>query len=372
MTSAAMQIGFYAPLKSPEHPVPSGDRKMARLLIQALETAGHEVELISQLRSFHGAPDGYAGLHDEANHELNRLRQRWNTGYKPDVWFSYHVYYKSPDLLGPVICRELDIPYVTAEASYAPKRDRDGWQTEQQIVRQAVTTAALNICFTERDRDGLAKLLPSTSLVLFPPFIDVAPYRQVLPDRNPARLITIAMMRNGDKLASYDMLASALERLNNRDWTLSIIGDGPKKEAVRKLFAPFEGNIEWLGQKSESEIAALLQAGGIFVWPGTGEAYGIAYLEAQAAGLPVVAQATAGVPAVVMSGKTGLLVEEGDFKAYADAIQSLLDDPKKAMALGQAARRFVHSERSLEPASIKLNELLNGLLQRREKGGNGG
>ena len=40
-----MRIAFYAPLKSPNHPVPSGDRLMARLLIAALQRAGHDVEI---------------------------------------------------------------------------------------------------------------------------------------------------------------------------------------------------------------------------------------------------------------------------------------------------------------------------------------
>lgn len=334
---------------------------MARLLIRALEMAGHEVEVVSHLRSFHRTPDAYAALRNDAVDELQRLRQRWKNTPKPDLWFSYHVYYKSPDLLGPVICKELDIPYVTAEASYAGKRDADGWQAEQESVRDAVATAALNLCFTARDRDGLATLMPEASLALLPPFIDVAPYRQP-PNRDPARLVTIAMMRKGDKFASFDMLASALAQLDDRDWTLSIIGDGPEKAAVQALFSPFGDRIEWVGQKNETEIAVLLQAGGIYVWPGVGEAYGIAYLEAEAAGLPVIAQATAGVPAVVMSGTTGLLVEEGDIEAYANAIRSLLDNPQDALALGQAARRFVHDERSLEQAAIRINGLLQGLM----------
>lgn len=344
---------------------------MARLLIRALETAGHEVEVVSHLRSFHRTPDTYAMLQDEAERELDRLRQSWNSRRKPDIWFSYHVYYKSPDLLGPVICKELGIPYLTAEASYAAKRDHDGWKAQQERVRDAVATAALNICFTERDRGGLASLILEASLALFPPFIDIAPYRQV-PDSNPTRLITIAMMRKGDKLASFGMLASALARLDDRDWTLSIIGDGPEREAVQRLFSTFEQRIEWLGQKNETEIAALLQAGGIYVWPGTGEAYGVAYLEAQAAGLPVVAQETAGVPAVVMAGTTGFLVKDGDIQAYADAIGFLLDNPKEAMALGHAARRFVHGERSLEQAAIRMNELMRGVADRREERGNDG
>ena len=52
-----MRVAFYAPMKPPDHPVPSGDRRMAALLMQALSLAGHEVELSSRLRSRDGAGD---------------------------------------------------------------------------------------------------------------------------------------------------------------------------------------------------------------------------------------------------------------------------------------------------------------------------
>ena len=46
-----MHVAFYAPMKPPDHPVPSGDRRMARLLMQALAHAGHRVVLASRFRS---------------------------------------------------------------------------------------------------------------------------------------------------------------------------------------------------------------------------------------------------------------------------------------------------------------------------------
>lgn len=76
--------------------------------------------------------------------------------------------------------------------------------------------------------------------------------------------------------------------------------------------------------------------------------------------MPVVAQATAGVPAVVRHGKTGLLTPEGDVPAYAAAIRELILDDAKRMAYGQAARDFVFAERSLKLAAVKLGLILRG------------
>src|SRR5437868_734111 len=121
-----MRIAFYAPLKPPHHPVPSGDRTMARLLIAALEQAGHTVEVAALLRSRDGCGD------PARQARLRRLGARLAARYvrrrggdaapRPELWFTYHLYYKAPDWLGPAVADALAIPYVVAEASLAAKR----------------------------------------------------------------------------------------------------------------------------------------------------------------------------------------------------------------------------------------------------------
>lgn len=355
-----MRIAFYAPLKSPNHPVPSGDRQMARLLIGALELAGHDVTTVSELRSFAGHPeaDRYAKISADAGAEISRLSALWKSTGKPDLWFSYHPYYKAPDLIGPTMASAFAIPYVTAEASYSVRRDVGAWTEMQALVADAVRNASLNICFTRRDREGLAKIAPEAPFAMLPPFVDssffAAPLRA-----DSSRLVAVAMMRPGDKLDSYRMLARSLERLADTPWTLSVVGDGPSRAEVISEFAGLpEKRIEWLGKKEPGEIPELLAGGGIYVWPGCGEAYGLAYLEAQAAGLPVIAQDTAGVPEVVRNGQTGILTPPGDVEAFASAIAHLLADDDRRRAMGEIARRFVFQERSLEAAAAQLDAIL--------------
>ncbi|MBY3326282.1 glycosyltransferase family 4 protein [Rhizobium laguerreae] len=352
-----MRVAFYAPMKSPNHPVPSGDRLMARLLIQALELGGHQVDVASEFRTHVSTPEAAAALEPVISAELERLRLRWKFGPRPELWFCYHPYYKSPDPFGPAISAEFAIPYVTAEASYAAKRDRTGWAASQKLVGEAIMRAAVNICFTERDQAGITAAFPQVRLTRLRPFIDTALFEKGSPAPNPRRLMAVAMMRAGDKMDSYAMLAKALRLIADRSWTLAVIGDGPMRQEVQALFAGLP-NIEWLGERNAVEVAELLGRGGVYVWPGCGEAYGLAYLEAQAAGLPVVAQETAGVPAVVEAGVTGLLTPDGDVAAYAEAVAVLLDDRQRRGAMGQAARRFVLGERSLATAARVLNGIL--------------
>lgn len=368
-----MRIAFYAPMKSPNHPVPSGDRQMARLLVKALEHAGHTVELASELRSYCNEPDDnhYDSVEAEAAKEVDRLSREWRTS-RPDLWFTYHPYYKSPDLLGPLIARTLRIPYVTAEASYSARRNVGRWATTQASVAKAIRLAAANICFTERDRQGLEQALPEARLERLPPFIDVAtdnftPSPQGGGGRGGGEytraatnaLTTVAMMRPGDKMESYRMLARALERLLDLSWTLSIVGDGPCRNDVAAEFATLpQERIEWHGELTQTAVAATLRNASVYVWPGFGEAFGLAYLEAQAAGLPVVAQAIAGVSEVVKDDETGLLTTANDINAYSDAIGRLLTDASLRDRMREAAHRFVVQERSLPTAATRLDEIL--------------
>ena len=355
-----MRIAFYAPLKPPDHPLPSGDRQMARSLVRALERAGHQVEIASELRSFSSRPepDHYAAVEKAAKAEAVRLSAAWKEGGAPDLWFCYHPYYKAPDLIGPGLARTFGISYVTAEASYSARRNSGAWAVTQAKVAEAVRRAALNICFTHRDREGLAAIAPDANLAMLPPFIDSAPPVQRI-EGDPTRLVAVAMMRPGDKLDSYRMLAGALERLVDLQWTLAVVGDGPCRDEVAAEFAGLPPErIEWLGQLAPGEVPAALAGCGIYVWPGCGEAYGLAYLEAQAAGLPVVAQDTAGVPEVVLDGQTGILTAAGDITSYADAIERLLVDDDERKAMGEAARRFVLGERSLDAAAVRLAAIL--------------
>ncbi|OWV97530.1 glycosyl transferase [Rhizobium sp. R72] len=362
-----MRVAFYAPLKSPNHPVPSGDRLMARLLMRALELAGHSVEIVSEFRSFAATPQEATARRSAGEAVLTRLRQNWTSKPHPDLWFCYHPYYKSPDIFGPVLCREFSIPYVTAEASYSEKRDATEWGQQQRLVIDGVRQAAVNIVFTARDRAGLAQAIPTGSFAALKPFIDTTLFETAPPEAKPQRLITVAMMRAGDKMQSYTMLAEALRLIADRRWTLAIAGDGPMRIDVERLFGSFEpGHIEWLGELGAGEIAHELGRSGIYVWPGCGEAYGLAYLEAQAAGLPVIALKTAGVPEVVTDGITGYLTAPGDIAAFAAAVAALLDDPLERSAMGATARHFVLEERSLKVAAKALDDILQTYVRRKE------
>jgi glycosyltransferase involved in cell wall biosynthesis len=121
--------------------------------------------------------------------------------------------------------------------------------------------------------------------------------------------------------------------------------------------------VRWLGELGPDEVARALAESDIYVWPGIGEAYGLAYLEAAAHGVPVVALRTAGVPAVVEDQRTGLLADAtGDATgSFASALCALMQDAQLQSRLSSAAVRFVRDERSLSMAAGVLGSVLADL-----------
>ncbi|RFB79936.1 glycosyltransferase [Methylovirgula sp. 4M-Z18] len=346
---------------------------MARALIEALTRAGHTVTLVSRLRSFHKVPDAaaYVVLDTAARRECQRIADAWREGATPNLWLTYHPYYKAPDLLGPELAQAFAIPYVTAEASYAKKRESGDWAKWQKPVGLALRQATLNLCFTRPDYLGLAQFLGSEQgLAYFPPFLDTSAF---MPQRQPrahdagqsVQLICVAMMRPGVKLESYAFLACALGHLMHLPWHLTIVGDGPARPQVEAAFSALPAETySFRGALDSARVREALHAADLFVWPGFGEAYGIAYLEAQAAGLPVVALNEGGIASVLKPNETGILVQEKTPAAYAGAVEALIKDETGRAVMGRAAAAFLHRERSLVSAAQRLDRLLHDALQR--------
>ena len=376
----AMHIAFYAPLKPPTHGTPSGDRRVAALLMKALQRVGHDVELVSEFRSLDAQGDAQhqADLREQGMQLMQRLVSGWISGpaaARPDLWFTYHVYYKAPDWLGPGACAALRIPYVIAEASFAPKRAGGRWALGHEAAREAIARANLVLAPTRHDMECLRPLLAAPDRIAqLPPFLDAQPFHDALLDRAAHRarlagvhrldaalpwIVITAMMREGDKLASYRELAAALALLGDLPWQVVIAGDGPARAAVvAAVNRAAPGRARFLGELSGDKLAAAYAACDLFLWPAVNEAYGMAMLEAQAAGVPVVSCALRGVPDVVCDGQTGLLVPPQDPQALAAAARALLLDPERRRAMGERAQAWVAGERSLETAAARLDEAL--------------
>ena len=368
------RILFYAPLKPPTHPVPSGDRTMARLLMLALKQGGFDIELASRLRARIADPDEVlaqetlrARAWGVADRMIAKLRAAPKRA-RPKAFFTYHLYYKAVDWIGPRVADALAIPYLVAEASHAPKRAAGAWAFNHAGAEAAIAAANAIFCLNPNDKECLAQIAGRRVLVDLPPFLDLQSFAPVLPERAAARamfaqrhkldarrpwLLAVGMMRRGDKLASYQILAEALRRAKLTRPLLLVAGDGEAKAEVRRAFRAVPCEVRFLGALPPEQLIAPYAASDLMVWPAINEAFGMALLEAQACGLPVLAGASGGVPAIVSDGKTGFLAPPGDAAAFADGLKRALsaDLPK----LGRAARAKVERRHDLPAAAATLS-----------------
>jgi glycosyltransferase involved in cell wall biosynthesis len=362
-----MRIAFYAPLKPPDHPIPSGDRRVAQLLLAALRLAGHEPVLVSRFRSYDGYGDTLrqARLAALAERIVNRLVRhcREFPEHSPELWFSYHVYHKAPDWLGPAVTCALGIPYVIAEASVTPIQRCGPWAHGHRAAENAIKRADAVIGLNGKDRECVLPLLREPwRWFALKPFVDAKNYRRkVETEEHPARLITVAMMRHGDKLVSYRLLADSLSRLLDLPWTLEIVGDGPARRDVENTLAPLNKRVSWMGSLDHDAIADRLALADVFVWPAFNEAFGMALLEAQASGLAVVAGASGGVGEIIEPEVTGLLVAPGDARGFAAAVRSVILNYDRRQALAEAARRRILLEHDLRAATRRLAAVIDAV-----------
>jgi glycosyltransferase involved in cell wall biosynthesis len=378
-----MRLAFYAPLKPPDHPVPSGDRRIAQLLMQAWEQAGHQVEVASRLASRRREGSQQTEVVEAAGAERERLLALYAArppAERPAAWFTYHLYYKAPDWLGPELARALSIPYLVAEASVAGKRAGGPHALGHDATAAALRAAARVFVINPADREGLEPLvvLPHR-LVELPAFLDLAAFGRLAGARAAERktiagrhgldadkpwLLSVAMMRPGDKLASYRILGQALVELIDLDWQLLVAGDGPARPEVEAALAPLgTERVRYLGRLEEGAVAACCAAADLCLWPAVNEAYGMALLEAQAAGLPVVAGAVGGVPSIVADGITGLLTPPGETGAFAAAARSLIEAPARRAAMAAAARENVRRRHDIAAAARILDRSLAGACE---------
>lgn len=357
-----MRIALHTPMKAFESPVPSGDRQFARLIRRALELEGHTTAVPTAFTTWAPTPEDDDALFAMAAAEAERLAATFAADGPPDLWLSYHNYHKAPDLLGPPLAARFGIPYVLIEASRARSRAVGPWAGRFAAADAALRAADAVAAVHEGDRAGLADIVPPERLHLLAPFIDAAPFQAAaLPRADAVRgdvptLLAVGMMRPGDKANSYRVLAEALARIIDLPWRLTIVGDGPARAEIAARFDP--ARTTFVGAVAAEALPDVYGAADLMVWPAINEAFGMVFLEAQAAGLPVIGGARPGVVAIVRDGETGLLAPEGDPAAFADAIARLLRNPSARARMGRAAAAHVARDHDLAAGRARLAALI--------------
>lgn len=217
---------------------------------------------------------------------------------------------------------------------------------------------------------------PDAALEHLPPGVDTDRFRPdpvaaaELRDRHGLRgRPTVVCVSRLVPRKGQDMLIRALPAIRQRvdGAALVIVGGGPYAEKLRSLAAAcgVADAVTFTGGVPAAELPAYYLLGDVFAMPcrtrGAGldvEGLGIVFLEASAAGVPVVAGHSGGAPETVLDHRTGRVVDGRDVDAITDAVGELLADPDRAAAMGAAGRDRVMSHWRWDTLAARMAELL--------------
>ncbi len=371
-----MKICFYAPFKPLGHMHPSGDLVTATGIFNFLVKQGHQVIEASSLRCrwIYWKPWLWPRLLWERKRVARRL-----CATPADLWFTYHSYYKAPDLLGPAVSRKLNIPYVIFQGIYSTKRRRQ-WTSKPGFYLNKNSLRAADHVFTNKSVDllNLKRLLPENRVTYVAPGIipgefsfDEKARKELRRDwniRDDPVIFSAAMFRPDVKTEGLTWVIRACGELLRQGYSfrLVIAGDGKEREKLRQTADDHVADrVLFLGKIPREDMYRYYSAADVFVFPGIRESLGMVFLEAQSCGLPVVAFNNAGVPEAVQDGKTGLLVPMYALEPFVDAVRCLMVDKNLRQQMGLAAKSYVREFHDLDRNYQELELSLNAIFKSR-------
>jgi glycosyltransferase involved in cell wall biosynthesis len=194
------------------------------------------------------------------------------------------------------------------------------------------------------------------------------PVRTGLDSGEGPRRLELISVGSLEEYKGHRYLISALRLLHELglEFRCRIVGEGPLRRELTAHIARagLRERVELLGGRPRPEVARRLAEADVMVLAsvptpsGKQEGIPVALMEAMASGLPVVSTAISGIPELIESGETGLLVPPADAFSLADAIEQLARNPDLRARLGEAGRRKVMREFNLRTNAAALRELI--------------
>jgi glycosyltransferase involved in cell wall biosynthesis len=153
--------------------------------------------------------------------------------------------------------------------------------------------------------------------------------------------IILAVGRLGDHLKGFDLLIESFSFMKNKTWELHIAGGDKNGQELKKLATKLGvlDRITFLGKVQNIDI--VYASAGIFVIPSRSEGFPNALAEAMGAGCCCVAfDFVAGPRDMIQHNRSGIIVDSGNMKKLALAIDELIDNPQRRLKLGQEATKI--------------------------------
>jgi phosphatidylinositol alpha-mannosyltransferase len=209
------------------------------------------------------------------------------------------------------------------------------------ILRRVWKHVTVGVAVSEAAASFLRRALPDAALEIVPNGVHVEGFAHAEPLDGLPTGRRILWVNRLDAQKGFPVALAAFSKVlaDVPDATLIVVGEGKDREALKLLTASALARVDMRGAVENDAVPPYHAACEVFVAPATGqESFGIALVEAMAAGLPVVATDIPGYREVVTDGVEGLLVPPRDPEALAAGLIRVLRDPALAARLGEAGR----------------------------------
>ncbi|MFA5129470.1 MAG: glycosyltransferase family 4 protein [Patescibacteria group bacterium] len=220
----------------------------------------------------------------------------------------------------------------------------------RMLARMILKQASAVVANSHATEEEIQKCFGISSTVITP-----GVYDRTFPSKEDARLrldvkpeehVILAVGRLVERKGFDDLISAAKLLPPNDDIRIVIIGRGPDEAQLVELAKDCSHRIQFIGNASDEHVNEWYAAANVFCLPINEdevdfEGFGIVFLEAALAGLPIVAGRAGGAPEALVDRETGLLVNGSDAKETARALMILLGDEEKQHAFGKAGRKRV-------------------------------
>jgi len=237
---------------------------------------------------------------------------------------------------------------------------------EKRILLSADWVTCVSASTLEYGRKLIPEILPRSSVIYNA--LKIAPSPSVVAPSDTPLLLCIGRL-SPEK--GFDIAITALASLRKHftNVRLVIAGDGPSKKELEIQADKLNlGNVvEFVGWVIPNDVPSLIRSSTLVLMPSRSEGLPLVALEASFMARPIVASRVGGLPEVVVHEETGLLVEQENPEALAKAVEHLLQHPKNAKRMGQAAHRWAKSVFGWEQHVNSYDALYHRLIEDRQK-----
>ena len=270
---------------------------------------------------------------------------RTMTKVHADIWV-VNTCYTAPETWAAIgLLNRLRLPWVYMNERPRMRGYSDG--IKRGLLRLMLRQAAGIIGMGQEAQTQYCKLtnesLPSTSV---PYYLDLSEFlalvHPAVPDLlKPVRFFTAARMIYSK---AFDVLLAACEKLPDTGWTLTLAGDGPLRPELERAFGARWGRdkVRFVGHIPYDERATTFAGQHVFVFPSRADGWGMAPVEAMAAGLPVISSdQVMSMRELIREDKNGFLVTKENATDLAERMCRLIAHPNRIPDMGRAARETV-------------------------------